>query len=467
MGNKWVRIAAVVTLILLPFAIRWWTALPDEIKIATGPPGGVYRTLSEDLAKEIKEKTKVKVVHAVPTNGSLENFLLLQRGKVDFALYQPNTVDVLEHHVPHLSTEAGSSSQSGEDKKHAFVANLYSQPAHFIVRRDAGIKSPADLKGKTVNLGLKLSGNYARSLVLLQHFGLDENSINAKYLGFPKIKEGFLDDTLDAAFITLGVQAPIFPELFATGKCDILSIPYPEALTARDITMSQYTIPAGLYRYESPAAPATDIHTVALGAQLLTRNDVHAGLVEEVTKLVLSEAFMKNNQLAELFAGGLQFAQEKPEFPVHQGAEDVYNPELLPVELVEWTEDIRSFIFSVLIAAFFGVRWFRQRSVKEKERKLDGYIQSLLEIEQQQLSLAGGEVETLQKLLDKVSSLKQEALGTFAAHELNDVRAAECFIGMCHALSDKINAKISRQQLDKRLGELVSAIGMASGPTPP
>jgi hypothetical protein len=152
---------------------------------------------------------------------------------------------------------------------------------------------------------------------------------------------------------------------------------------------------------------------------------------------------------------------------VHQGAEDVYNPELLPVELVEWTEDIRSFIFSVLIAAFFGVRWFRQRSVKEKERKLDGYIQSLLEIEQQQLSLAGGEVETLQKLLDKVSSLKQEALGTFAAHELNDVRAAECFIGMCHALSDKINAKISRQQLDKRLGELVSAIGMASGPTPP
>ncbi len=76
-------------------------------------------------------------------------------------------------------------------------------------------------------------------------------------------------------------------------------------------------------------------------------------------------------------------------------------------------------------------------------------------------------METLQKMLDKVTFLKQEALGTFAAHELNDVRAADCFIGMCHALSDKINAKLSRQHLDKRLGELVSAIGKLSGPTPP
>ncbi len=473
MGNKWVRIIVVVTLILLPFAIRWvyrtLTALPSEITIATGPPGGVYLPLSENLAEEIEEKLKVKV-HTLPTNGSLENFLLLQRGKVDLALYQPNTVDVLKHHVPHFATEAGLLPQPPGVGSVAFIANLYSQPAHFIVRRDAGIESPADLKGKTVNLGLRHSGNYARSLVLLQHFGLDENSIDAKYLGFPKIKEGFLDDTLDAAFITLGVQAPIFPELFATGKCDILSIPYAEALTAKHFTMLQYKIPAGLYRYQSPAAPATDIHTVALGAQLLTRSDVHAGLVEEVTKLVLSEAFTKKNQLTELFAEGLQFAQEKAEFAVHRGAERVYNPDpspLLPADFVDATEGIRSFIFSVLIAAFFGVRWFRQKSVKEKERKLDGYIKSLLKIEQQQLSLSGGEVETLQKLLDKVTSLKQEALGTFAAHELNDVRAADCFIGMCHALSDKINAKLSRQHLDKRLGELVSAIGKLSGPTPP
>jgi TRAP transporter TAXI family solute receptor len=471
MGNKWVRIAAVVTLILLPFAIRWGTAPPNEITIATGPPGGVYLPLSESLAKEINDKLEV-TVHTVPTNGSLENFLLLQRGEVDLALYQPNTVDVLQEQIPHLETEAGLLPKRQKRRKLgsvAFIANLYSQPAHFIVRRGAGIESPADLKGKTVNLGLKLSGNYARSLVLLQHFGLDENSIDAKYLSFPRIKEGFLDDTLDAAFITLGVQAPIFPELFATEKCDILSIPYADALVAKHLTMSQYKIPAGLYRYQSPAAPATDIHTVTLGAQLLTRSDVHAGLVEEVTKLVLSEDFTKKNQLAELFAGGLQFAQEKPEFAVHRGAERVYNPDpspLLPVEFVDKWEDFRSFIFSFLIAAFFGVRWFRQRSVKEKERKLDGYIQSLLEIEQQQLSLAGGEVETLQKLLDRVTSLKQEALGTFAAHELNDVRAADCFIGMCHALSDKINAKISRQQLDKRLGELVSTTGKVSGPTP-
>ncbi|MFQ5927351.1 MAG: TAXI family TRAP transporter solute-binding subunit [Terriglobia bacterium] len=472
MGNKWVRRAVVVFLILLPLIIagvyRKLTALPKEITIATGAPGGVYRPLSENLAGEIEEKLKVKV-HTVPTNGSLENFLLLQRGKADFALYQANTADVLKDHIPHFATEAGLLPPSRGVGSVAFIANLYSQPAHFIVRRDAGIESPADLKGKTVNLGLKHSGTYAMSLFLLQHFGLDENSFDAKYLSYPKLKDGFLDDTLDAAFITSGVQASIYPELFATGKCDILSIPYAEALAEEHVSMSQYKIPAGRYRYQSPAAPASDIHTVAFGTQLLTRSDVHVGLVEEVTKLVLSEDFTKKNELAELFARGLQFAQEKPEFDIHRGAERVYNPDpspLLPPDFVDATEGIRSFIFSILIAGFLGVRWLRQRNVKEKERKLDGYIQSLLEIEQQQLSLAGSEVETLQKLLDKVTFLKQEALGTFAAHELNDVRAADCFIGMCHALSDKINAKISRQQLDKRLGELVSAIDKLSGSTP-
>ena len=72
----------------------------------------------------------------------------------------------------------------------------------------------------------------------------------------------------------------------------MLSIPYAEALAAKYVFMSQYKIPAGLYRYRSPAAPATDIATVALGTQLLTRGDLHAGLVEEVTKIVLSENFL-------------------------------------------------------------------------------------------------------------------------------------------------------------------------------
>ena len=37
-----------------------------------------------------------------------------------------------------------------------------------------------------------------------------------------------------------------------------------------------------------------------------------------------------------------------------------------------------------------------------------------------------------------------EVLKEFTAHELNEDRAVECFLQMCHALSDKINAKLTR-----------------------
>ena len=42
----------------------------------------------------------------------------------------------------------------------------------------------------------------------------------------------------------------------------------------------------------------------------------------------------------------------------------------------------------------------------------------------------------------------------FTAHQLNEDRGPDCFAGMCHALSEKINAKISRLRLDKKFDEL-------------
>jgi len=180
-----------------------------------------------------------------------------------------------------------------------------------------------------------------------------------------------------------------------------------------------------------------------------------------VARIVLSEEFLKENDLGELFAGGREFARKNPEFPMHPGAQSFYEPELkplLPTDFVEATEGIRSFAVSVLIAVFLGYRWLRQRRAKKKEHKLDRFIHGLIEIEQQQVALDPGsnanDVESLQKLLDKVTFLRQEVLGQFSAHELNEEPGVDCFLEMCHALSDRIDAKILRQQLDKRFVEL-------------
>jgi hypothetical protein len=261
------------------------------------------------------------------------------------------------------------------------------------------------------------------------------------------------------------IQAPIFHELLSTLECDLLDLPYAKALETKNSAMAQYTIPAGLYSAGIDAVPATDVHTVALGAQLLTREDVPANLVESTTRTVLAEDFLKENRLGELIAGGSTFARQKPEFAMHPGAEGFYDPHLRPLldpDFVDATEGLRSFVVSILIAAFLGVRWWNQKRAKKKEHKLDRYVRALLDIERRQVPLDdtadADDAKSLEDLLDEVTFLRQEALHEFTAHELTEDCAAECFVQMCHALSNKINAKISRQRLDRSLSRIAEKL---------
>ncbi len=471
MNTNWIKAGLIAFFVAVPILIGWayqiLTAYPDEITIATGPPAGRYHPLGQRLAKEIERRLDVKV-NLLETDGSLENLSLLEAGQVDFGLYQTWTVEIVGEFEPHLLDEAGFSPDRRNSAGVEFVANLYSQPAHFIVHRDAGIRNPADLEGKIVNLGLKQGGDYATSLLLLDHFDLDRNAMNTRNLSHMETKQGFVDGTLDAAFISIGTQAPIFTDLFSTGITEILSIPYSAALASKHGPMYEYKIPAGLYQFRPPAAPETDIQTVAFGTQLLTRSEVPAGIVERVTELILSEDFLKSARLGELF-GDRGFAQANPEFPIHAGAQRVYYPELRPilnVEFVEATEGMRSFVFSILVAAFFGIRWIIQRGKRQKVHRLDRFTRRLLAIERRQVSLGARptteEVVILQDLLDEVTSLRLEGLRRWSAHELGEDLAAQCFIDMCHALTTKINAKISRERLELRLCELIDTMKPAT-----
>jgi hypothetical protein len=241
-------------------------------------------------------------------------------------------------------------------------------------------------------------------------------------------------------------------------------------LAKHHLALTPYTIPAGLHRLSAPRQPADDVPTLAVRMELLCRAELPASLVEQITRIVLSEDFIRANSLDELFHGGVAFARQRPEFALHRGALNYYEPELRPLlnpDFVEATEGLRSLVFSALIAAYLAFRWFKNARGRRQEHRLDRYIRQLSQIERQQMELDQTEgwcdLERLQAMLDEVTCLRQEALAVFSAHDLNEDRAADSLLEMCHALSDKINAKISRQRLDKRLAELLTAIKRGSG----
>ena len=62
------------------------------------------------------------------------------------------------------------------------IANLYPESVHVVVRKGAGIKSLADLKGKRVSLDEPGSGTLVNARALLAAYGVTESDIKPEYL---------------------------------------------------------------------------------------------------------------------------------------------------------------------------------------------------------------------------------------------------------------------------------------------
>ena len=122
---------------------------------------------------------------------------------------------------------------------------------------------------------------------------------------------------------------------------------------------------------------------------------------------------------------------------------------------------MRSFIVSLLVAIYLGYREFQQWRIRQREHSLDSFIERLMAIEQSQVSLGAGpnssDASELKVFLDEVTSLRLEALRGWSAHDLGEDRAADCFLEMCHALSNKINAKLSRESME-HLSQLIETM---------
>jgi TRAP transporter TAXI family solute receptor len=461
MRKRLFTVGVILALVALPFVLaavyRALTAFPQTIRIASGPDGGRYRVLALRLKQAVEAELGV-AVEVLTTEGSLENARLLSDGQADLALYQRS------------AQRMGRDSEPIDERQVRCVANLYAEVCHLIVRRGTAIASPDELRGKRIGLPSKNSGDYVIARLLMEAFDLRPGTYTAVELTYPAIRQAFADESIDAALITMGVEAPICEELLTSGRCQLIAVPNGESLARKHLALSRYTVPQGFYRLSAPPEPAADVPTVALRAQLLARADLPAGFVEELTRRLLREDFLQANHLSELAEGGHDFARQKLEFPLHRGALNYYEPDLRPIlnpDFIDSTEGLRSLVVSAIIAAFLAVRWYGKRRARRQEHKLDRFIRQLLDLEQQQVALDQSEgwcdLEALQALLDQVTALRHEALRQFSAHELNEDRAVDCLLELCQALTEKINAKISRQRLDKRFAELGAAVRQGTG----
>ena len=466
MKRKWITIGLLSVLICVPLyqLVKALVGLNRTIVIAGGPEKGLYHPIALSLSNVVTRLGRKATVQT--TKGSLENLKLVAEGRVHLALFQPGSRKNLKEFAPTLLEKEEQKIDPAELGQVTFMANLYSQPLHIAVRNGSGIESLQDLKGKVVNLGQKLSADYPMSRLLLRSLDMQPGE-NHRNMPYTELIDAFDRDEVDAAFITVGMQADVFRTLARSGKVRFLSIPNNEALAAMELHLSPFKVPRGIYQFEGEAVPGADIQTVATGAHLITRSDVESGFVERITQEILKTPFQKENRLGELFEHGKPFASARPFFPVHEGAMWVYEPaskNLLSTDFVEKWEGMRSFFVSLIVAGFFGYRWYHKKKDRMKDHKLDHYIHTVMEIEQQQMSLEAEKpeeaMEKLQSLLDRVTNLRQECFEDFSVHRLQDDQGTDCFLELCASVSEKLNAKMTRIKLGSEIARLAKAIEM-------
>jgi TRAP transporter TAXI family solute receptor len=255
------------------------------------------------------------VAIAQSSNGSVANVNAIASGALESGFVQSD--------IAHWAY-TGSGIYEGEGKVENLraIAGLYPESIHFVTRKDAGIRSVRDLKGKRISLDEQGSGTLVDARIILKAYGLTEDDVQAEYIkpspAVAKIKAG----ELDAFVITAGYPVGSVAELCADAGCEIVPIDGPEVdqLIEAYPFFQRDVIPAGTYDGVGTTP------TVSVGAQWVVAEEVDDDLVYGITKALWHDNARQllDSGHSKASAITLATALEGIGIPLHPGAKRYY-----------------------------------------------------------------------------------------------------------------------------------------------
>lgn len=289
---------------------------PIFFRIGTGSMAGTYYPIGALIARAISEPPQL-VSTAVTSSGSVANINAIVGGTAESGLVQADVA---------YWAYSGTGVYEGRAKvdQLRWIANLYPEYVHLVVRKGANVTSVADLKGKRVSLDEPGSGTLLNAKAILAAFDLKERDIAVEYMTSDEAAKAMKAGEIDAFFFTGGFPAAAISDLASTAPgIDILPITDgPAEKLAKDSPFfTAGEIPAGTYR------DVGAVKTVTVGAHWVTSSSIAAESVYAVTKAlwsdktraVLDSGHEKGKTIQKATAlAGLQGV------PLHPGAEKFY-----------------------------------------------------------------------------------------------------------------------------------------------
>ena len=211
-----------------------------------------------------------------PTGGSVFNINAIIRETFDFGVAQSDRNYQAFNGLADWDGKPVTNMRS--------VFSMHPETVMLVTRKDTGIKTVADIKGKRINIGNPGSGQRFNAEEVLAIYGIDqEKDIRAEGLQQHEASRALVDRKVDAFFYTVGNPSAAIEE--PAQSADIVMIPLDHPGIKKLADEKPYyvftNIPAGTYR-----GVDYDVPTYAVTATVITHENVPDEVVYDMVKTV-------------------------------------------------------------------------------------------------------------------------------------------------------------------------------------
>lgn len=257
------------------------------ITIGTGGVTGTYYPTGGAVCRmvnKLKKQTGIRC-SVESTGGSVYNVNTIKAGELDFGISQSDTA---------YQAYNGQGKFEGKPQKNLrSVIAIYPELLAFVTRKDSGINTFTDMKGKKINIDVPGSGTRMTTEIVMDAFGVKGNSLALK--SELKSTEGpnmLKDKKIDGYFGVFGHPTANIKD--ASNSLDINIVPITgseiDKLVAKYPYYAKGTISGTFYKGVTEDVPSIGVKAVLVSSTALDENAVYV-----VTKAILDnfEAFKK------------------------------------------------------------------------------------------------------------------------------------------------------------------------------
>ena len=244
-------------------------AAKKQITIGTASMGGAYYPVGTGVASLINKYVPEVDVRVEVTGGAVENPRLVGAGETDLGITNTSTgffaVKGMKPYPKELPIQA--------------ICLMYPSTFHMVTRKNSGIQTLSDLKGKRAAVGPAGGGTISLLNRLLTIYNMTVKDFKTSYISYKDGSLALQDGNVDATILLAGAPTSAVKELIVRTPIQFLRMKDKEVKQFLDKYpyYVRVIIPKSYYETEA------DVLTVGAGNLLIVNKKMSADLAYKIT----------------------------------------------------------------------------------------------------------------------------------------------------------------------------------------